>query len=203
LSFLYSSIVLNLKISHFSALFHDLFHLFFLSLISPFSPPFHILICIVMCTNLKVLKRNSPPLNSVYYLFYLPLSLPHYHFSFMSLFFFLSYSTFPIYLHAIFLLLWLSSDHLFSVVLHVLCIVILFHLSSSPHLFLLISLFLRSYAKLKRRQFRRIPSSGILRRVALVRIDVSEEHSASIIRVTRSCELETLSVTRFAACIGC
>jgi hypothetical protein len=38
-------------------------------------------------------------------------------------------------------------------------------------------------------------SSGILRRVALVRIDVSEEPSASIIRVTRICKLETLAVT--------
>jgi hypothetical protein len=33
-------------------------------------------------------------------------------------------------------------------------------------------------------------SSGMLRRVALVRTDVSEELSASIIRVTRICELE-------------
>jgi hypothetical protein len=31
----------------------------------------------------------------------------------------------------------------------------------------------------------RIPSSGMLRRVTLVRIDISEEPSASIIRVTR------------------
>jgi hypothetical protein len=39
-------------------------------------------------------------------------------------------------------------------------------------------------------------SSGILRRVALVRTDVSEELSASIIRVTRICELgTTLAVT--------
>jgi hypothetical protein len=30
-----------------------------------------------------------------------------------------------------------------------------------------------------------MPSSGLLRRVALVRIDVSEEHSASFIKVTR------------------
>jgi DNA-binding TFAR19-related protein (PDSD5 family) len=34
-------------------------------------------------------------------------------------------------------------------------------------------------------------SSGMLRRVALVRTDVSEELSASIIRVTRIGELET------------
>jgi hypothetical protein len=34
-------------------------------------------------------------------------------------------------------------------------------------------------------------SSGILRRVALVRTDVSEELSASFIRVTRICELGT------------
>jgi hypothetical protein len=39
-------------------------------------------------------------------------------------------------------------------------------------------------------------SSGILRRVALVRIDISEERSASIIRITRSGELgTTLAVT--------
>jgi hypothetical protein len=35
-------------------------------------------------------------------------------------------------------------------------------------------------------------SSGILRRVALVRTDVSEEPSASFIRVTRIGELETM-----------
>jgi hypothetical protein len=39
-------------------------------------------------------------------------------------------------------------------------------------------------------------SSGLLRRVALVRIDVSEERSASFIRVTRIGELgTTLAVT--------
>jgi hypothetical protein len=39
-------------------------------------------------------------------------------------------------------------------------------------------------------------SSGMLRRVALVRTDVSEEIRASIIRVTRICELgTTLDVT--------
>jgi hypothetical protein len=38
-------------------------------------------------------------------------------------------------------------------------------------------------------------SFGILRRVALVITDVSEEHSASIIRVTRIGELGTLAVT--------
>jgi hypothetical protein len=42
-----------------------------------------------------------------------------------------------------------------------------------------------------------MPSSGMLRRVALVRADVSEERSASIIKVTRIGELGTsLSVTR-------
>jgi hypothetical protein len=40
-------------------------------------------------------------------------------------------------------------------------------------------------------------SSGVLRRVALVRTDVLEELSASLIRVTRIAELETmLAVTR-------
>jgi hypothetical protein len=37
--------------------------------------------------------------------------------------------------------------------------------------------------------------SRMLRRVALVRTDVSEEFSASITRVTRIVELETLAVT--------
>jgi hypothetical protein len=41
-----------------------------------------------------------------------------------------------------------------------------------------------------------MPSSGVLRRVALVRTDVSEERIASIIRATRIDELVTkLSVT--------
>jgi hypothetical protein len=38
-------------------------------------------------------------------------------------------------------------------------------------------------------------SSGMLRRVALVRTDVSDELSASFIRVTRIGELGTLAVT--------
>jgi hypothetical protein len=39
-------------------------------------------------------------------------------------------------------------------------------------------------------------SSGMLRRVAIVRTDVSEELSASIIKVTRTCEIgTTLAVT--------
>jgi hypothetical protein len=38
-------------------------------------------------------------------------------------------------------------------------------------------------------------SSGMLHRVVLVRTDVSEELSASIIRVTRIGELGTLAVT--------
>jgi hypothetical protein len=46
----------------------------------------------------------------------------------------------------------------------------------------------------------------MLRRVGLVRTDVSEEPSASIIRVTIIGELGTLAVTSnyfFAACVGC
>jgi hypothetical protein len=39
-------------------------------------------------------------------------------------------------------------------------------------------------------------SSGMLRRVALVRTDVSEELSASIMRLTRIGELGTLAVTK-------
>jgi hypothetical protein len=49
--------------------------------------------------------------------------------------------------------------------------------------------------------------SGMLRRVALVRTDVSEELGASFIRVKRIGELgTTLAVTNkyfFAACVGC
>jgi hypothetical protein len=41
----------------------------------------------------------------------------------------------------------------------------------------------------------RIASYGMLRLVALVRTDDSEELSASIIRVTRICELGTLVVS--------
>jgi hypothetical protein len=55
-----------------------------------------------------------------------------------------------------------------------------------------------------------MPSSGMLRRVAHVRNDVSEELSASIIGVTRIGELRTtLAVTSnrllhsFAARVGC
>jgi hypothetical protein len=36
-----------------------------------------------------------------------------------------------------------------------------------------------------------MPSSGMLRRVALVRTDISEQHSASFIRVTRISEVGT------------
>jgi hypothetical protein len=54
-------------------------------------------------------------------------------------------------------------------------------------------------------------SSGMLRRVALVRTEASEELSASFIRVTRISELETtlaLTINRrawyfFATCVGC
>jgi hypothetical protein len=49
-------------------------------------------------------------------------------------------------------------------------------------------------------------SSGMLRRVALVRPDVSEELSVSFFRVTRIDELETtLAVTWyfFVACVSC
>jgi hypothetical protein len=42
-----------------------------------------------------------------------------------------------------------------------------------------------------------------VRHVALVRTDVSEERSASIIRVTRIVELGTLVLTFFVACVGC
>jgi hypothetical protein len=45
---------------------------------------------------------------------------------------------------------------------------------------------------------RRMASSGMLRLVDLVRTDVSEELSASIIRVTRTVEVGTT-----LACVGC
>jgi hypothetical protein len=47
--------------------------------------------------------------------------------------------------------------------------------------------------------------SGMLRRVALVTTDVSEELRASFIRVTRIGEVGTLAVTLyfFLACVGC
>jgi hypothetical protein len=49
-----------------------------------------------------------------------------------------------------------------------------------------------------------MPSSGILHRVALVRTDVSEEHSAPIIRVTRFGELgTTLTVTSNRRTVAC
>jgi hypothetical protein len=51
-----------------------------------------------------------------------------------------------------------------------------------------------------------MPSSGLLRRVALVKIDFPEELNASFIRVTRIGELGTIAVRTcyfFAACVGC
>jgi hypothetical protein len=46
-------------------------------------------------------------------------------------------------------------------------------------------------------------SSGILRRVALVRTDVSEELSASFIRVKRIGKLGISLTITYAACVGC
>jgi hypothetical protein len=67
--------------------------------------------------------------------------------------------------------------------------------------------------RFSRRWLWRVASSEMLRRVALVRTEVSEELSASFIRVTRICELgKTLSVTSnrrtlrwnfFSACVSC
>jgi hypothetical protein len=45
----------------------------------------------------------------------------------------------------------------------------------------------------------RMPSSGMLRRVPLVRTDVSKERSAFIIRVKRIGDLGTLAVTSYLA----
>jgi hypothetical protein len=61
-------------------------------------------------------------------------------------------------------------------------------------------------------EVRRMASSGTLRCVDLVRTDVSEELSVSVIRVTRISEIKTLAVTSnrrtlrrnvFVACVGC
>jgi hypothetical protein len=49
-----------------------------------------------------------------------------------------------------------------------------------------------------------MPSSGMLRRVALVRTDVSDDVSASFIRVTRISELGTmLAVTSTGRSVWC
>jgi hypothetical protein len=56
-----------------------------------------------------------------------------------------------------------------------------------------------------------MPSAGMLRRVALVRTEVSEERITSFIRVTRidelkrvaTCNRRTLRRNFFAACVGC
>jgi hypothetical protein len=48
---------------------------------------------------------------------------------------------------------------------------------------------------------RRMASSGMLRRVALVRTDVSEELSASFIRVTRIGELGTMLTVTSNRCM--
>jgi hypothetical protein len=50
---------------------------------------------------------------------------------------------------------------------------------------------------------RRMPSSGMLRRVALVRNDVSEERIASIIEATRVYVLGTTVTSNQIACPGC
>jgi hypothetical protein len=62
-----------------------------------------------------------------------------------------------------------------------------------------------NYQCCRRNSFSEELSSGMLRRVALVRTDVSKEHSASFIRVTKIGELgTTLAATSFfAACVGC
>jgi hypothetical protein len=67
---------------------------------------------------------------------------------------------------------------------------------------------------LEQKYIKRMVSSGILRSVALVRTDVTEELSAPFIRVTRIGELGTLAATSnrhtlrrnwyfFAAYVGC
>jgi DNA-binding TFAR19-related protein (PDSD5 family) len=54
---------------------------------------------------------------------------------------------------------------------------------------------LNDYQFVRQQILQRMALSGILRRVALVRTDVSEELSAPIIRVARIGELGTLAVT--------
>jgi hypothetical protein len=53
----------------------------------------------------------------------------------------------------------------------------------------------RGHGAGKKCYIRRMPFSGMLRRVAFARTDVSEEFNASIIRVTRIGELGMLAVT--------
>jgi hypothetical protein len=53
---------------------------------------------------------------------------------------------------------------------------------------------LQFYGPKNKKQIRRMVSSGILRRMALVRTEVSEELSASFIRATRMGELEGLEL---------
>jgi hypothetical protein len=47
-----------------------------------------------------------------------------------------------------------------------------------------------------------MPSSGMLRRVALVRTDVSEERSASMIRVVRIGELRKTIAVRYPVSVA-
>jgi hypothetical protein len=68
-------------------------------------------------------------------------------------------------------------------------------LCSTSGALLSIHLDAKSLAAHDQRFIRRMASSGMLHHVALVRTDVSEELSASIIRVTRIAELGTLDAT--------
>jgi hypothetical protein len=52
------------------------------------------------------------------------------------------------------------------------------------------------YQFISRQRLFRMPSSGMLRRVALVRTDVTEERSASIISVTRIGRLDSIVFLR-------
>jgi hypothetical protein len=128
-----------------------------------------------------------------------------------TLFYFLEYTVFPnvfcILLHILFCFLlylnhYLKVDHITGVTRY-----------KTEHLSFLMCKYTFFKWSCELYELWKMPSSGMLRRVALVRTDVSEELSISFIRVTIIGELgTTLAVISnrrmlrrnfFAACVGC